>query len=135
MKKYFSIFILVSSFFFLLSCNKEAEKSGARLVDENSYPEYPVDKLRFKWRGDVGEQQKLMLWKDGYEWDTENINEPDIFQLGLPKNLKPSSSNLFVLEHALWNPTQYSLYHWKVVTYYKDGSVVHSDIRSFIPQP
>ncbi|MGB0870511.1 MAG: hypothetical protein ACPGSD_13020 [Flavobacteriales bacterium] len=135
MKNLFSIFILSCSFLFLSSCNKEAEKSGAYLIDERSYPEFPIDNLRFQWRGDVGQQQKLMLWKDGYTWDTENLNEPDIFQIGIPANFSPQVDDVFVLEHKLWTPLTGQLYHWKVLTYYKDGTVIHSNERAFVPQP
>lgn len=134
MKKFISIFLVFCGLFLFISCEKEVEPDGARLIDENTIPEYPVNKLRFKWRGDIGVEQKLVMWIDWFHFDIVG-NPPVLFQIGIPKNFTPSDGNLFVYETDLWEPLPYTSYHWKVVTYYSDGKVVSSETRTFVPFP
>lgn len=135
MRKFISVFLVFCGLTLLSSCEKEVDRNGARLIDENAIPEYPVDKLRFKWRGDLGVEQKLMMWIDWYSFNVDNLNEPDIYQIGIPKNYTPQDGDLFVFETDLWAPIVDATYHWKVLTYYSDGEVVSSETRSFVPSP
>lgn len=135
MKKLISIFLVFCGLCLLSSCDKDADANGARLIDEDAIPEYPVGKLRFKWRGDLGVEQKLMMWIDWYKFDVNTIKEPEIYQIGIPKNFTPVDGDLFVFETNLWAPIVDATYYWKVVTYYSDGEVVESETRSFVPSP
>ena len=135
MRKFISIFLVLSGLFVFSSCEKDADPSGARLIDENALPEFPVDKLRFKWRGDVGHEQKLMMWISWYTFDKDNLEPPSIYQIGIPKNYTTVDGDLYVFETDVWAPIVNAEYHWKVLTYYSDGEVVSSDTRTFVPSP
>lgn len=135
MKKFVSIFLVFCGLYVFSSCEKDADPSGARLIDENALPEYPVGKLRFKWRGEVGVEQKLMMWVHWYKFNVDKLDHPDIYQIGIPKNYTPQDGDLFVFETDVWDPLVQTKYYWKVLTYYSDGEVVSSDTREFVPSP
>jgi len=135
MRKFISIFLVFCGLSLMSSCEKDVDRNGALLIDENALPEYPINKLRFKWRGELGVEQKLMMWIDWYVFDVHTLEEPNIFQIGIPKNYTPQDGNLFVFETDVWDPIYAGKYKWKVLTYYSDGEIVESETREFIPYP
>ncbi len=135
MRKFISIFLIFCGLSLVSSCDKDVEPNGARLIDENAIPEFPYDKLRFKWRGDLGVEQKLVMWIEWFKHGTNIVKQPDIYQIGIPKNYTPTDGDLFVFETDLWAPIVNAKYYWKVVTYYSDGTVIDSDTRAFVPSP
>ncbi|MGB0427903.1 MAG: hypothetical protein ACPGEC_03125, partial [Flavobacteriales bacterium] len=92
------------------------------------------DYLRFKWQGEVGEEQKLELWSVNYEPDVQTQNEPYYFSIGLPPGLQPSvGSDVYVFEYDQWTPSKNLEYKWQITTYYKNGDISKSNIRQFTP--
>lgn len=133
MRRIISIFFILGSVLSFSSCNKDVDKAGAILVDETALHEVPAGKLRFSWRGDRNVQQKLVMWLDGYEYETPNLKEPMLFQLGISSFIQPDVDDVYSVTINLWNPLKGKKYHWAILSYYEDGTVLESNIRDFYP--
>lgn len=131
MRTIYLTFLFLSVLLFS-SCEKKIDQVAAKLIDEFSLDELPKDALRFQWQGPKGEVRKLVMWKKGLE-ESALKTQPDIFEIGIPENKKPIKDNVFDLLIYKWEPTANVKYNWRIDTYYEDGEIVKSNIRTFTP--